>query len=145
MLTIIRCENDFVEDDLLDKARDQLNQFQNLNLIFDNFKDPSFKDKDNTNIVFKMCINSSSNYNFLNYLQRLEIALANLTNHRKLYIRDKERINKKFINRMTSSNPSDFSPVISEIFVADNLLSLFGLIIFGLKKVKSRKASRISK
>jgi hypothetical protein len=45
MLTIIRCENDFVEDDLLDEARDILNQFQNLNLIFDNFKDPSFNDR----------------------------------------------------------------------------------------------------
>lgn len=51
MLTIIRCENDFVEDDLLDEARDILNQFQNLNLIFDNFKDPSFNDRQ-----YKHCV-----------------------------------------------------------------------------------------
>jgi hypothetical protein len=126
MLTIVRCENDLVEDDLLDEARDVLNQFQNLNLIFDNFKDPSFNDKNNANIVFKICMNSSLNRDYLSYLRRLELALTNLIYHGKLYIRDRERINKKFINRMTSSSPSDFSPAISEILVADNLLSLFG-------------------
>jgi hypothetical protein len=124
MLTIIRCNDSVVEEEILEKARDNLSQFKNLKFIFNNFEDSKFNSSHNKNTVFVRCIigNSSS----MDYLNRMENAVCNLIDKKKLFIKRNGQLNTKFINRMTSSDPWSFFSVISEIFVADYLLSLFG-------------------
>ncbi|CAN5515591.1 hypothetical protein BH18THE2_BH18THE2_22240 [soil metagenome] len=124
MLTIIRCNDSFVEKEILEKARANLSQFPNLNFIFNNFASFSFNNSHNKNTVFRICIRGDSNS--IDYLKRLENALSNLIAQKKLVIRTDGQDNTKFIKRMTSNDPWDFSSVISEIFIADYLLSIFG-------------------
>ena len=124
MLTIIRCNDSFVEEEILYKARVKLSQFNNLQFVFNNFEDFKFDSSHNKNTVFVKCIKGDSNS--VDYLRRMEKALCNLIDKKKLFIKRNGQVNTKFINRMTSSEPWDFCSVISEIFVADYLLALFG-------------------
>jgi hypothetical protein len=113
-----------VEEEILVKARDKLSQFKNLRFIFNNFEDSKFNSSHNKNTVFIRCIRGNSNS--IDYLHRMENALCNLIVKKKLFIKKNGQVNTKLINRITSSDPWNFSSVISEIFVADYLLSLFG-------------------
>src|SRR5215216_3478085 len=124
MLTIIRCNDSIVEEEILEKARVNLSQFDNLRFIFNNFEDSKFDSSHNKNTVFVKCIRGDSNS--IDYLRRMEKALCNLIDKKKLFIKRNGQVNTKFINRITSSDPWNFSSVISEILVADYLLSLLG-------------------
>jgi hypothetical protein len=64
------------------------------------------------------------------YLQRLEKALCHLIEQKKLFIKTDGQINTKFKRRMTSNDPWNFSSIISEVLIADHLLSLFGISNF---------------
>ena len=124
MLTIIRCYDSFVKKETIEKARANLSQFQNLNFVFNNFASLSFNNSHNKNTVFGKCI--KGDINSIDYLKRLEKALSNLIAKKKLVIKTDRRVNTKFIKRMTSNEPWHFSSVISEVFIADYLLSIFG-------------------
>lgn len=124
MLTIIRCNKDLIEDGILARAKENLRKFPTLHSIFENFDEPRFSNYQNKNIVFVKSM--MSNEDSLNFLLRIENALYNLVSHGKLLINRPGELNKKFLNRITSSVPSEFLPVISEVLVADYLLSLFG-------------------
>src|SRR5215207_481920 len=124
MLTIIRCNDSIVEEEVLEKARVNLSQFDNLRFIFNNFGDSKFDSSHNKNTVFVKCIRGDSNS--IDYLRRMEKALCNLIDKKKLFIKRNGQVNTKFVNRITSSDPWNFSSVVSEIFVADYLLSIFG-------------------
>jgi len=113
-----------VEEEVLEKARVNLSQFDNLRFIFNNFGDSKFDSSHNKNTVFVKCIRGDSNS--IDYLRRMEKALCNLIDKKKLFIKRNGQVNTKFVNRITSSDPWNFSSVVSEIFVADYLLSIFG-------------------
>jgi hypothetical protein len=102
MLTIIRCYDSFVKKEILEKARANLSQFQNLNSIFNNFASFSFKSFHNKNTVFGECI--KGDINSMDYLSRLEKALSNLTAKKKLIIKTDRRVNTEFIKKMTSND-----------------------------------------
>ena len=124
MLTITRCSNAITEEQILEKARGILSQFDHLRFIFNGFEDAKFYSINNKNIVFVKCIRGDTNS--VDYLRRIENALSNLIVQKKLFLKRNEQVNTKFMNRITSSDRSDFLSVISEIFVADFLLSLLG-------------------
>ena len=112
MLTIIRCYDSFVEKEILEKARANLSQFQNLKFIFNNFASFSFNNSHNKNTVFGKCI--KGDINSMDYLKRLEKALSNLIAKKKLAIKTNRRVNTEFIKRMTSNEPWHFSSAISD-------------------------------
>lgn len=137
MLTIIRCNDSFVKDLVLKKAKLSLSQFHNLKSIFGNFEDSKFDSPHNKNTVFVRCM--MGDYNSLAYLRRLEKALCKLIDQKRLFIKRNGQVNTEFINRMTSSDPWNFSSVISEIFIADYLLSIFGPNNFQYEEGKKSK------
>lgn len=124
MLTIIRCNDSFGEKEILGRARANLKQFSNLHFIFNNFESFPSNNFNNKNIIFKKCAQGDSNAR--DFLQRVERALCHLIDQKKLFINSYGQVNTKFIMRMTSSSPWDFFSVISEIFIADYLLSVLG-------------------
>src|SRR5438132_13119735 len=107
MLTVIRCNSDFVDDDTLQQAKEKLQQFHKLNWVFNNFDNPSFSNYHNSNTVFRNCLRPDNDS--FHYLRRIENALINLIEHDKLSTIH----NTKFIKRITSDVPGDFVSAIS--------------------------------
>lgn len=124
MLTIVRCSKQIDDSRLLAIAKTTLRNFPNLNKIFDNFKKFPTVSYQNPNSILGHC--ASSDPSSLNYLNKIESSLSNLIRNGRLAVAKDGRPPTRFVERITSTLPSQYLPVLPEIHVGDYLLRLFG-------------------
>jgi hypothetical protein len=138
MLTITKCSKENDASTLLSIAKGTLSHLPNLSRIFDNFSMfPTFSYQ-NPNPILSHCARQDQSAKI--YLDKIESGLSNLIINGKLKVDNAGRLDVRFINRITSTTPSEYLPVLSEIRLADYLLNLFGKKQFfyeeGPKKAK---------
>jgi hypothetical protein len=145
VLTIVKCLEKKTVAINQNQLSESLKQFPYISKILGDISEMIIDEKTSNSIIKNLLIKNEGS---LKFLIDFEASLKNLFDNNKIrIINDNGSENTNFVNRFRSMNPSTYISAISEITIANYLLTLFGKQNFQYEigKKKERKPDFIVK